>query len=456
MKFRILANNVFFEMTTTTTLIRLTSKKEKSPGPGEYTIPSKFGNEGTRITLVARPQETTKDIISAPFQDIGSTIGKGPKYSLRSRPADLKTQETSPGPNYLPPSFGSSSPAHILHKPEHPRSSSSATCSPGPAAYKLPDTVSSKKGFTLKPRIFPPDEGHPDGPGPGLYVPKYDSVLPKNSGALLGPHDVQEHRAKSTLSPGPGQYVIPSSLSKKGPTFHARTVSRAQSTPSPGPGAYNTAPPAGSGVPKFSIRPRLPTEEMNHNLSKAPYQNLPSTVGSGPKFSFGQRLNIAEKQQGSPGPSYLPPKFGSDAQKSAFHGRFMEDIQPKEKRGGDADGEEEGEGKKKEKSPNKYGPGPDQYQLGSTVGTGHKFTMKGRNFPPEKAEVSPGPGAYTPKFTAALDHVPPPITIRDRLKDPADKEPKGKYVALPPTFGKNAPKYTIGRREDIALAPGAA
>lgn len=97
-------------------------------------------------------------------------------------------------------------------------------------------------------------------------------------------------------------------------------------------------------------------------------------------------------------------------------------------------------------------PGPGEYSIKSDFGEGKKFTLKHRQFPPDEngKTVSPGPAAYNPKFNDA----PPPRTIHPRVQDPADKEVRAGYSAPTYTFGSDAPKFTIGRKEDLDLAPG--
>jgi hypothetical protein len=44
-------------------------------------------------------------------------------------------------------------------------------------------------------------------------------------------------------------------------------------------------------------------------------------------------------------------------------------------------------------------------------------------------------------------------SIHGKVRDPEDKETKAPYVDIGSTFG-NGPKYTIGRKETLALGPG--
>jgi hypothetical protein len=207
--------------------------------------------------------------------------------------------------------------------------------------------------------------------------------------------------------------------------FHGYPKLLKNSDTVPGP-QYVIPSTVGTEVPSFSIRRRI--EPSVKNLPNAPYQVIPSTVGQAQKWSFGGRTK-EKPLEPTPGPAYVPPAFGKEAPASSFHGKI-------------------GLIKKKDAPSN---PGPGQYPIPSEIGQGKKFTMKARQFPPGEAGKAdgPGPGKYLPNF---LDR-PGMRSIHGNVSDPKDKEQRAPYVDIGSTFG-NGPKYTIGRKETLALGPG--
>jgi hypothetical protein len=79
--------------------------------------------------------------------------------------------------------------------------------------------------------------------------------------------------------------------------------------------------------------------------------------------------------------------------------------------------------------------------------------VKARNFPPGEGgfPAGPGPGRYLPDFQDR----PGMRSIHGRIPAPKDKEAAPGYVDIGSTFG-NGPKWTIGRKETLALGPGLA
>jgi hypothetical protein len=157
----------------------------------------------------------------------------------------------------------------------------------------------------------------------------------------------------------------------------------------PGPGSY--MPPSDFGrAPAWSIKHRYPDKQTGN---RAGYEMLSNTVGTGRKYSLSSRHKERDYTR-SPGPDYAPPKFGSDAQTSAFHQR----IGPWGAR-------------------DPVGPGPGKYQTRGDGLDGHKFTMKGRNFVRNEGGADgPGGGQYRPDWQRVMKQEPIPA-IRERYKD---------------------------------------
>lgn len=145
-------------------------KFDETPGPSKYHTERPTGADAPKLTI--RPRCTTKEKVNAiPYQKIPDSFGTGPKRSFGIRPSERQI-ESSPGPNYMPPEFGSNSPRISFHyKPQEPKAKAT---SPGP--NYLPADNTGRK-YTIKGRNFKKDEGVISGPGPGKYNPNYDLTL---------------------------------------------------------------------------------------------------------------------------------------------------------------------------------------------------------------------------------------------------------------------------------------
>lgn len=162
--------------------------------------------------------------------------------------------------------------------------------------------------------------------------------------------------------------------------------------PSPGPGAYSIPDTFGYQTNRYTIHVR---PEIKSTSNTAGYQALPSTIGTGPKKSLGCR-HAEPKQDITPGPSYVPPAFGSDGHKAAFHGR------------------------PRDRALDVPGPGPGKYDTSSaTAAPSHRYSMKARSFIPEEGKADgPGPGKYAPDYNKVLSsprniQISPRYTPRD-------------------------------------------
>jgi hypothetical protein len=118
----------------------------------------------------------------------------------------------------------------------------------------------------------------------------------------------------------------------------------------PGPGSYDPLTPGGTG-PSFTFKGRPETTE---HPNTAPYRQLPTTVGEGPK--------------------YFSPALGADANKYSMVSRH--DARPLAET-----------------------PGPGPYDIDSTLGKGvPAYTMHSRPQDAGDGTVSPGLAAYSPGY----------------------------------------------------------
>jgi len=391
-------------MTSSSTIIHCTGREGENPGPASYDSVTFFGKESPRYTIGHKP-EMKNDINTAPYYFNSSTIGHGPKYSLGQR-ISQKDQIQTPGPLFTPPPFGSESPKPSFHF----KSSYSPKKDIAPGPSFVPPLMNSSPRFSMKARVFPPDEAENSSPGPAAFAPDYKKVLP-NVPQLSINHRYNKRSLDS--SPGPGDYSIPTGLSTKSTSFHGKPR-ETQSEITPGPGAYDTNSRSLVSSPRYSIRVKT---ESKKDVLAAPYQKIPDYFGKeSPKYSFSSRPKEKSKEQ-SPGPSYMPPQFGNNSPRYSFsHRAKVKDLSST--------------------------PGPSfcpQFNQG-TKGV----TIKSRKFMPDETKAeSPGPAAYSPQYDNVLSSSPK-VSIKNR---PEKRELQAEglgYVALPPS--DSGPKYTIGSR----------
>jgi hypothetical protein len=148
----------------------------------------------------------------------------------------------------------------------------------------------------------------------------------------------------------------------------------------PGPGSY--VPPSDFGqATAWTIKHKYPA---TLRTNRAGSDQLPSTVGTGRKYSLSSRH--AEPKNDVPGPTYVPPDFGSRAKTSAFHQRI---------------------GHWGIRDP--VGPGPGKYQTRTAGMDGVKYTLKARQFPANTGgPAGPGGGQYIPDYDRVLPKSPVP------------------------------------------------
>lgn len=398
-------------MTSTATIIRCTGKFQ-TPGPGAYMPPSDFG-KAPAYTIKHRYQEKT-NVNTAGYQCLENTVGQGRKWSLSSRHKE-RDYVAAPGPSYVPPKFGQDAPTSTFHQRTEDRGP--RALSPGPGKYNTRADLGGKK-YTMKARQFPPDEGDPDGPGTGKYLPDYSKVLKKERQSGIGP---RLKDPKGDVTPGPGQYHIDRRPQTGPQAFHIKQREFNQDN-FPGP-KYDTSTRTGVDSPKYSMRSRI---DQPFRPIAAPYQKIPDKFAAeAPKWSLSSR-HPEQNREPTPGPAYIPPDFGKDGQKYSMTSR-----------------------REKKRDIALEPPGP-KYDCRPTD-TGHKFTMKARQFPPDEGGPDgPGAGKYLPDYDKVL-HAAQKTQILEKFQ-PKKQDPPPGYVDLGSTLtGKG---ITIGRKEYLAVAPG--
>ena len=164
-------------------LIAHVSKRQgSSPGPAAYNISSSLECPPIKMRgrSTKREESDTRTMLNLP-----STIGNVPKITLAGRTEGGRDKFVTPGPTYIPKTFGYGARYStfgnlpgIKSKPPS-RMTMNPSFSPGPAAYNTYDhTFDGKgdKGIKMK-GAHNFDYGNQHIPGPGRYAPRYNSVL---------------------------------------------------------------------------------------------------------------------------------------------------------------------------------------------------------------------------------------------------------------------------------------
>ena len=391
-----------------------------SPGPGAYNPGDANKTKAPSYTMKGR-HESTSQVNTAPYRDLPSSIGQGPKISLGSRHA-TRDVENTPGPAYIPPALGADAPK-VAMSYRHGEVRDSRADNPGPGAYDYKAQFGNEapKAY-MHSRTGDPMGINSISPGPGAYSPDYNSQKKRAPSASM--HIRPESRSIET-SPGPSDYQIDRSLGGQASTMHARTGDpMGINSISPGPGAYNPGDAMKPKAPSFTMKGR---HESVERPNTAPYRDLPSTIGQGPKISLASR-HATRDVENTPGPNYVPPALGADAPKVAMSYRHGE------VRDSRADN-----------------PGPGAYDYKAQFGNeAPKAYMHSRNGDPMGINsVSPGPGAYNPDYSTQKPRAPS-SSMHIRPKDRTGDTTPG-YTDLGSTL--TGPAFTIGLRENLGMIP---
>ena len=183
------------------------------PGPADYDTQRPTLENIPKISMHGRTF-ANKEVNQASLQNIRSNPAKdSPRYSLRSR-HNVQPLDTTPGVEYVPPAFGKDS-RRISISPRYQKRE--VESGPGPGQYKPKspkDFGNTRRSTFHGPRSRSVDP-HSDSPGPGEYLPDYNSVKQRSPRFTM-------KGAKYHLKPEQsGEYVnLGSTL--KGPRFSMR------------------------------------------------------------------------------------------------------------------------------------------------------------------------------------------------------------------------------------------
>jgi hypothetical protein len=178
-------------------------------------VTSTVGKGVPAFSIRPKCERALKERPDVPYQAVPTTVGEAPKWSFGCQHGETpKSQRirrpatTTPGPDYMPPPFGTGGKMSAFHgrRDENARQ---LAASPGPGEYPIKGTIGKGKKFTMKARRFPPSEtGQQEGPGP-KYLPQYmDAPVPRAIHPVVPEHGEKQPRPGyvnigSTIGTGP-------------------------------------------------------------------------------------------------------------------------------------------------------------------------------------------------------------------------------------------------------------
>ncbi|WIA35656.1 hypothetical protein OEZ86_004068 [Tetradesmus obliquus] len=386
------------------------STLDDTPGPGAYSLPSSFGQQGVAFTMGAKPAATAA----------AAAAGKAAAEDM-----------PGPGTYYNPRAGSAGGPAFSMAG--RWRQHGQEAAAPGPGEHQQLQFIVDGPAFSIrgKPDAATAAAGRAAGsssPGPGSYQtnPAWGrSVSPSAPAYSMAGRLPQPGTKARSSSPGPAEYQQ-TAFKPDGPAFSfpakpkARRLSASVGADTPGPTDYDTSTSVntlGKSAPAYTIAPKRWPElqQQQQELLPGPGQYYVAAVGpAGPAFSMAGKLGDDARQQ-------------REAAKQ---------------------------------------PAPGDYHT-ELPGTGHAFTIAARVPSPSAAQQPgselAGPGAYyNPAAEAALQ-ASKAYSFGARLAPPAGAaagadSPGPASYAVPEEGG--GPAYTIGgklRSTDVSSdSPGPA
>ncbi|KAK8837689.1 Outer dense fiber protein 3-like protein 2 [Tritrichomonas musculus] len=384
-----------------------------SPGPASTSTRGDPLTDVPKTYLKGRHPDRN-DVNTAPYRDVGSTIGKGKKFTLKGR-CEEPMPETGPSPDYVPPPFGSGARAATVHQRAK---ESTKESTPGPGQYQDRYSIGSnaRKSTFHGPRDrgFPVREG---APGPGSYAAQMPPNKTNNARIVIG-HRLTEGHTEST--PGPGQYKVPTLAPNKSKGNIGVRLTSNSVRDGPGPAEYETQTNTLSNIPRIYLHGRV---ENHQEVNQAPYRVIRRSSET-PRYSM--RSRYYQSSETTPGVDYVPPAFGKDSRKVGI-------------------------GRRLPTHENETTPGPGAYKPVSPkdLGSARKSTFHGprtRSAAPQTA--SPGPAEYGPDYNAIKSRSPRFTMKGAKYEEKRDKT--GEYVDLGST--NRGPRYSLGARPALACA----
>jgi len=257
------------------------SDEANTPSPSDYHSDNEFRVSSPRYSIGQKHERVTREKSPGPGQYlIPSDLCSKPIY-IHKKHTHHYYHESTPGPgqyiNTKP--FGSDSP-RIKIKSSYIKSEHSSDTPyylvPSEFAKKRPVTIGSSRR----------DDNSKSGlPGPGFYSPVFNEPI---RGHTIAKADVEKQRFREFAepTPGPGHYKPSYYVGKpSSPQYSLRDSYGSFGTKAPdgpGPGYYNNITESRS--PRVAIKNRVFPPEKDHATVNASYYVLPSDKG--PKISI--------------------------------------------------------------------------------------------------------------------------------------------------------------------------
>lgn len=391
------------------------SGANSNPGPAAFSTRRDPLENVPRTYLKGRHADKT-DVNTAPYRDIGSTIGKGKKFTIKGRPEESIPE--GPSPDYVPPPFGTGARAATVHIKT--RESTKET-TPGPGQYQDRYSIgnNARKSTFHGPRDrgFPVREGSP---GPGSYAPQMPPTKINSARIVIGRKVSDSH---SEVTPGPGQYKVPQLSPNRNKGNIGVKLTSNDIKDGPGPAEYETQTNTLSHIPRIYLHGRIDTKQ---EVNQAPYRMIKRTSET-PRYSM--RSRYYQSSETTPGVDYVPPAFGHDSRKVRIGHRLPTqgtEVTP--------------------------GPGAYQPKTGRDLGSARRSTFHGpRTRSTEARTDSPGPAEYSAPDYNAIKSRSPRFTIKGAKYD-EKRDKTGEYVNLGST--NTGPRYSLGARPTLSCAYG--
>lgn len=414
--------------------------EDKKPGPADYTTSGKTGSTTPSYTIKQKYPER-EDLIAQPYVNLPTTIGESPRYTIRPQ-TDLPPSFATPGPSYIPPSFGNNYlrrtngtlQTRSLSIDSHQKSFVTNSYEPnGPAAYDTRNRPNDKRA-----PAFRIGEGKSsswlkinDTPGAPSYRPNNDISKPSQPKYTISNIHARE---VDNSYPGPGEYDTKDTFGKRPLHIGSRTL-LFEPFKTPGPGQYDHQSTLGQGSPRTAIRPLCPRKEDNHGVK---YRKLnrefdnPKGKTISPRTEQTQSFNTPGPGEYSPRRSWnngIGHKMSPKSGKQPIFGTWI---------------------------PESQSPGPAEYDSNdkSIAAQAPSYSLRdnvGQSF--ISKSDTPGPDFYSPNKSAIMPKSPR-FSIRlncgNQERDSPTKD--AGYVTLN-KIPHAGPSVSIRPKEDLELIP---
>lgn len=408
---------------------------DEVPGPDTFNTRTEPGVDSPKFTIRPRyPDRSPAQ--TAPYRALPTTLGDAPKFTMRPK-CEPRLSETTPGPSYIPPPFGSDlrktgnstfGPRGGSVEPKRARLYQSYSQNPfGPAEFDARAVPGSPRApaYTIAPHCGESWIRKNANPGAGTYQPNF------HCGKRGAPRYSIGQVCNTSYDqgfPGPGRYDVPAPFGSGKKMSVGEIRRRDLRNDVPGPGTYDPDMPLGSDARKATIGQRRESRtprgtEYKYKVAREfDYPTGGKTIGV--------KTSSRAREQ-TPGPAdYYPPSPRS----ARTHGM------------GDRNGKREDLPSWITILPN---PGPGAYNVESPR-EGPSFTLHEGHGGMESTSASPGP-KYLPDDS--LTHVRSPrFTMRPKVYPPEGEcaTKNAGYYLLPP---KEVTPITIHRKDYTDLIP---